>query len=257
MLNAFNARIGFVVVFMAIMVLNIFYPIPRMVYPVLLLAYILLVFWGSYFIQSDFFVKAHYKGDKNRKAIAITFDDGPMQEFTPRLLDLLKTEKVSAGFFLIGRNVEASPTLAKRIVDEGHLVGNHSYSHTYWFSMNSAKSILADLKQSDEQLVKATGLKPRFFRPPYGVTNPMVAKAVKEGGYDCIGWNIRTYDTNATSAEQLLQKSLKNLSNGDIILFHDWGKHTIGILSDFIAEVRKRGFEIVRLDELLGAKAYY
>lgn len=85
----------------------------------------------------------------------------------------------------------------------------------------------------------------------------MVKKAVEKGNYDCIGWSIRTYDTNAKSAEQLLQKSLKNLGNGDIILFHDWGKFTIGILSVFIKEVRARGFEIVGVDELLKTKAYY
>ncbi|HLP51651.1 MAG TPA: polysaccharide deacetylase family protein [Chitinophagales bacterium] len=233
------------------------YNLPWWIYPLLLLAYLLVLFYGSYFIQSGFFIKALYKGSPNRKAIAITFDDGPMQEFTPRLLDLLKAENVPAAFFLIGKNITGNQPLVKRMVNEGHVVGNHSYSHTYWFSLNNAATIQKDLKQCDDEIIKAIGKKPRFFRPPYGVTNPMVAKATIHGGYQCIGWSIRTYDTNATNAPALLQKALKNLSNGDIILFHDWGQHTIGILSDFIKEARSRGFQIIGLDELLGEKAYY
>ncbi len=222
-----------------------------------IISYLVLIMYGSYFIQANFFVKALSRGSKERKAIAITFDDGPVKDFTLRLLDLLKTENTPAAFFLIGKNIQGNEEMVKRMVDEGHVIGNHSYSHTFWFSLNSGKSMLRDLQQCDDEILRVTGKKPKFFRPPYGVTNPMVKTAVEKGNYDCIGWSIRTYDTNAKSAEQLLQKSLKNLSNGDIILFHDWGQFTIGILSAFINEVRARGFEIVRVDELLETKAYY
>jgi peptidoglycan/xylan/chitin deacetylase (PgdA/CDA1 family) len=222
-----------------------------------ILVYVSVLVYGSYFIQSDFFLRSLWKGSKERKAIAITFDDGPMKDFTPRLLDLLKSEKVPAAFFLIGKNIAGNEAEVKRMVNEGHVIGNHSYSHTFWFSLNKSDVMFSDMKKCDEEILRATGKKPRFFRPPYGVINPMVKKAIEKGNYDCIGWSIRTYDTKAKNAELLLQKSLKNLSNGDIILFHDWGKFTIGILSDFITEVRARGFEIVGLDELLKTKAYY
>jgi peptidoglycan/xylan/chitin deacetylase (PgdA/CDA1 family) len=257
MLNFIRARILFIALLLALIFLDWKYEVPIWTYALLFLAYLSIVVYGSYFIQSDFFVKSLWKGTDKRKAIAITFDDGPLAIFTPGVLDILKKEQVPAAFFVIGKNIDGNEEILKRIDNEGHLIGNHSYSHTYWFSMNSSNVILEDLKHCDEEILRVTGKKPKFFRPPYGVINPMVRKAILKGNYDSIGWSIRTYDTNAKSKEALLAKSLKNLSNGDVILFHDWGQHTLGILSDFIAEVRTRGFEIVRVDDLFGAKAYY
>jgi len=257
MLNARNSRIIFVLLLFLPLLTHWHVNALFFYYFILVLSYSLLLFYGSYFIQSDFFLRSFWKGDTKRKAIAITFDDGPLNDFTPLLLDLLKAENVPAAFFLIGKNIVGNELLVKRMVDEGHVVGNHSYSHTYWFSLNSGNNMLHDLQQCDEEIIRVTGKRPKFFRPPYGVTNPMVKRAVEKGNYDCIGWSIRTYDTNAKSAEQLLQKSLKTLSNGDIVLFHDWGQFTIGILSDFIKQAQARGFEIVRVDDLLNTKAYY
>jgi peptidoglycan/xylan/chitin deacetylase (PgdA/CDA1 family) len=257
MLNLFRTRLLFIVLLLVVILIDWKYDVPFFVYPLLLLLYISIVAYGSYFIQSDFFLRSLWKGSNERKAIAITFDDGPIANFTPQVLDILKTHQVPAAFFVIGKNIAGNEEVLKRIDNEGHLIGNHSFSHTYWFSLNRSKTIQKDLKQCDEEILRVIGRKPRFFRPPYGVINPMVRDAIKKGNYDSIGWSIRTYDTNAKSREALLAKSLKGLSNGDIILFHDWGQHTIGILSDFIAEVRAQGFEIVRVDELLRAKAYY
>lgn len=256
MINARNAKLLFVSLLLLTFFLDWKYEVPLGVYLFLLLCYLLLLFYGSYFIQSDFFIRSFWKGDGNRKAIAITFDDGPMKDFTPRLLDLLQREKVPAAFFLIGKNIVGNESLVKRMVDDGHIIGNHSYSHTYWFSLNSSINMLSDLKKCDEEILRVTGKYTKLFRPPYGVINPMVKGAIEKGNYKCIGWSIRTYDTNVKSAELLLQKALKNLSNGDIILFHDCGKFTIGILSDFIKEVRARGFEIIGVDELLGIDSY-
>jgi len=257
MLNARNARILFV--------LLLFFPLLTrwqvntlaIFYPLLVLCYLLVLFYGSYFIQSDFFVRSLWKGSKDRKAIAITFDDGPMKDFTPKVLDILKENNAPAAFVLIGKNIEGNGGLVRRMLYEGHLIGNHSYSHSYWFSLNSSKNIYWDLKHCDEEIFRETRKWVKFFRPPYGVINPMVKAAIEKGNYHCIGWSVRTYDTVAKSREQLLAKSLKNLKNGDIILFHDWGQYTIGILSDFIKEARARGFEIVRADKLLKTQAYY
>ncbi len=257
MLNARNTRIVFLVLLLLTLLLDWKYGVPLCIYLLLLLGYLLLLFYGSYFIQSDFFLRSLWKGSKNRKAIAITFDDGPVKDFTPRLLDLLKCENIPAAFFLIGKSIEGNEALVKRMVDEGHVIGNHSYSHTYWFSLNKSETMFSDMKKCDDEIFRVTGKRPKFFRPPYGVINPMVKNAIEKGSYACIGWSIRTYDTNAKSAEQLLQKSLKNLSNGDIVLFHDWGQFTIGILSAFIKEAQAHGFEIIRVDELLNTKAYY
>ena len=257
MLNARNTRLTFVFL-LAVPLLTSWGVNSLIVYYLLvILAYLLVLVYGSYFIQSDFFIHSLWKGSKDRKVIAITFDDGPVKDFTPRLLDLLKCENIPAAFFLIGKSIEGNEALVKRMVDEGHVIGNHSYSHTYWFSLNKSETMFSDMKKCDDEIFRVTSKRPKFFRPPYGVINPMVKNAIEKGSYACIGWSIRTYDTNAKSAEQLLQKSLKNLSNGDIVLFHDWGQFTIGILSAFIKEAQAHGFEIIRVDELLNTKAYY
>lgn len=257
MLNARNTRLIFVILLAVPLLTNWNVKALALYYSLLLLCYSLLLFYGSYFIQSDFFLRSLWKGDKERKAIALTFDDGPMKDFTPRLLDLLNSENIRASFFLIGKNIAGNEALVKRMIDEGHVIGNHSYSHTYWFSLNNSANMLSDLKKCDDEIIRVTGKKPKFFRPPYGVINPMVKKAIEKGNYHCIGWSIRTYDTNANKAEALLKRAVKNLSNGDVVLFHDWGQHTIGILPAFIKEVRARGFEIIGIDELLKSKAYY
>ena len=257
MLNAVTTRILFCALLVLAFLLDWKYDLPFWIYPALVLPYLSVLFYGSYFIQSDFFLKSLCRGDNERKVISITFDDGPMKDFTPRLLDLLKRESIPAAFFLIGKNIKGNEPIVKRMMEEGHVIGNHSYSHTFWFSLNKSENMFNDMKKCDQEIVRVIGKQPRFFRPPYGVINPMVKGAIKKGNYDCIGWSIRTYDTTAKSAEQVLKKSLKNLSNGDIILFHDWGHFTIGILSDLLKEVRARGFEIVGLDELLKAKPYY
>ncbi len=225
-------------------------------YALLLATYIVTLVYGSYFIQSQFFLKTLWQGNRAKKTIAISFDDGPMVEFTPILLDILKVENARATFFLIGKNIQGNELLVQRMANEGHTIANHSFSHTYWFSLNNSKTIYNDLIKCDQEIERVTGKKPKLFRPPYGVTNPMVAKAAAKGNYHCIGWSIRTYDTASKNAEVLLKKSLKNLEGGDIILFHDWGAHTIGIISEFITEARKRGFSLVTVDELLNINAY-
>lgn len=252
-----HTRIVYVTALVIILFFDWKFDLPWYSYLVWYLCYLLTAFWGTYFMQLNYFLVSCCRGSKNKKEIAITFDDGPMSEFTPRVLDILKTENVPAAFFLIGKNISGNENLLKRMNDEGHLIGNHSFEHGFWFSLSGKKSMSADLKKCDDVIENAIGLRPKYFRPPYGVTNPWVAKVIQRGNYFSIGWSVRTYDTTATSSSQLLAKTLKNLKNGDVILFHDWGKHTIGILSDFIREARAKGFKIVRADELFGTKAYY
>lgn len=232
------------------------YGIPWYSYAILLLLFGLTLFPGVYFIQLNYFTQSLSRGPANKKQIAITFDDGPMAEFTPKVLDILKAEGARATFFLIGKNIAGNEAIVKRLISEGHTIGNHSFEHGFWFSMQSKGKMIADAGKCDEAIELVTGLQPKLFRPPYGVTNPMVAEVIKQKGYTSIGWSLRTYDTNAVSAEALLSKALKNLKSGDIVLLHDWPPFTIGILSDFIKEAKRRGFELVTVDELLQIPAY-
>ncbi len=224
---------------------------------ILLFVFVSLLGLGAYFIQWNFFTTSLNHGDRTKKQIAITFDDGPFAEFTPQVLDILLQEKVPAAFFVIGKNIIGNEAILKRIIAENHIIGNHSFSHNFWFSMKSKDEMLHDLRQTDTALENVIHKKAKLFRPPYGVTNPMVAQAIQKGNYTSIGWSIRTFDTTIKDKEKLLQKTTRNIQNGDVILFHDWGHQTIAILPEFIHQIRAKGFEIVGLDILLKTKPYF
>jgi peptidoglycan/xylan/chitin deacetylase (PgdA/CDA1 family) len=188
--------------------------------------------------------------------IAISFDDGPASEYSPQILDILNENQVHAAFFCIGKNISGKEELFRRYHGEGHLIGNHSYSHGTWFDLLSSRKMLMDLKQMDEAMQGLIGLRPRFFRPPYGVTNPSLRKAVVDGDYMAIGWTIRSLDTVIRNKQKLLNCVLNSLRPGSIILFHDTSPTTASILPEFIREARALGFKIIRLDKLLNLDPY-
>lgn len=114
----------------------------------------------------------------------------------------------------------------------------------------------SDLQQMDAEMERVTGLKPKLFRPPYGVTNPNLAKAIKKGGYTPVGWSVRSMDTVIKDGERLLSKINEGIKPGAVFLFHDTSKSTLSILPEFIQEVKKRGYNIIPLDKLLALQPY-
>lgn len=235
------------------------------VYLLLFIVYTGLLAYGSTNVASGFYMKTlNSRKDsvspgtsiKQKFQIAISFDDGPADNYTPAILDILAAHRVPAAFFCIGKNIAGRENLLNRIANEGHVIGNHSFSHHFWFDLYNAEKMTNDLDAMNLQVLQATGLKLRLFRPPYGVTNPNLARAVKKLGFLSIGWNVRSLDTMAKDPEQLLQKMLKSVKPGAIILFHDTCQATFLMLPAFIEAVHKRGINIVRLDKMLGVEAY-
>lgn len=256
MLNFRNTNIFFGLALVALITLHINYGIPWYVYLLLFIAWSLLVFWGCYSVGSNFFIKIICRAETNKKEIAISFDDGPAKNYTPEILQILNSEKVKATFFCIGNRIAGNENILRLIRDEGHIIGNHSYSHHFWFDMYSAKKMQADLKQMDAAMQSVTGLKPKLFRPPYGVTNPNVKKAIIHGGYIPVGWSVRSMDTVIKDENKLLNKINAGIKPGAVFLFHDSSKTTLTVLPEFIREVKKRGYEIIPLDKLLALTAY-
>lgn len=213
-------------------------------------------FYGSFFISSNFYVKTLCKGNENSNAIALTFDDGPVAEKTQRILEILKSKNVQASFFCIGKNVAANEDLFKQIHDQGHLIGNHTYNHGKFFDLLPAKDVAEELVKTDNAIQSVIKHKPKFFRPPYGVTNPSIAKALTNGLYYVIGWSVRSFDTVIKDKNKLFNRVTRNLKSGDIVLFHDYCEVTIEILPKFIDHVSSRGLKIVRLDQLLNVDPY-
>lgn len=256
MLNFRNTNILFILVLAILIGLHIKYGMPVYIYPLLFVAWSLVVLWGCINVSSGFFIRITCKADTNKKEIAISFDDGPAENCTQQILSILKGEDVKATFFCIGNRITGNEAILKQVKDEGHIIGNHSYSHHFWFDMYSAKKMRDDLEQMDAEMERVTGLKPKLFRPPYGVTNPNLAKAIRKGGYTPVGWSVRSLDTVAKDEQQLLKKINAGIKPGAVFLFHDTCKITLNVLPQFIQEVKNRGYNIIPLDKLLALQPY-
>ena len=221
----------------------------------LLLIYVSVLFCGSYFIQMGFFLKSICSVKTNEKWIALSFDDGP-SEYTSLVLDILKENKAEATFFCIGKQISENEELLKRMIREGHIIGNHSFSHHPLFDLFSSRKMLNDMNEMNQLVKDITGFTPRFFRPPYGVTNPNLKKAVMLGGFISIGWSIRSYDTIIKNQGRLLTKILSAIKPGAILLLHDTSETTVAILPELLNTIRNKGFQIVRLDKMVNVKPY-
>ncbi|ASZ11467.1 polysaccharide deacetylase family protein [Chitinophaga pendula] len=231
-------------------------PVPWWLWILPLLAWTGLTAWGACNINAGFYLPVICKSDIPDKRMALTFDDGPLPQHTPAILDILKATEVPATFFCIGERAAQHPDLLTRIQAEGHVLANHSYSHHFWFDLFGPAKMLAELRQTDQVLEKTTGLVPKLFRPPYGVTNPNLKKAILQGAYLPVGWSIRSLDTVATNEQELLQRILQKLHPGAILLLHDTCEITRKVLPELITRIRQQGYTIERIDKLLNIPAY-
>jgi peptidoglycan/xylan/chitin deacetylase (PgdA/CDA1 family) len=255
-LNFRSSNIGFIILLIALIILDWQFGISNWYYAALGAIIIALHTYGSIVVSAEFFVPIKCKSNQSNNQIAITFDDGPLPYLTPRVLDILKQYNAPATFFCIGKRIAKHPEILQQVHAQGHIIGNHTFSHGKYFDLQSAGRMSEELKQTDDAIEKAIGFKPRFFRPPYGVTNPNLAKAISRGGYITMGWSVRSFDTITPDAEKLFNRVVNQLKGGDIILFHDYCESTITILPRLLDHINKIGLKVVRLDVLLNEKAY-
>ncbi|WP_179345198.1 polysaccharide deacetylase family protein [Winogradskyella ursingii] len=206
---------------------------------------------GSFNMSFDFHLKAFTSNKKIKsKKIAITFDDGPHPEFTKKVLEILKRFNAKATFFCIGKNVESHPEIANKIVDFGHEVGNHSYSHSIFIDFNSTKKWLKEINNTDDAIEKVTGKKPTLFRPPFGVTTPHLSKAINKTGHLVVGWNNRPYDTAIKNKDIILNRIVKKVKPGNIILLHDTQPHILYVLEHLLLYLEQHNYQTVTVNEL-------
>jgi peptidoglycan/xylan/chitin deacetylase (PgdA/CDA1 family) len=211
---------------------------------------------GSYDICFGLYIKTYCKAKTKKRLLALSFDDGPHREFTPVVLDIMKKHNIKAGFFLIGERLDMEPELAKRIMHEGHMIGNHSFKHTGRFTIRNTKALINDLKQNEDQIYELTGERVRLFRPPYGVTNPNIATAVRLLEYKVIGWSIRSLDTMGWKDKKIIKRVVSRFKPGSVILLHDTHKGIGTILEEVIKKANEQGYTFVRPDKLLNLNAY-
>jgi peptidoglycan/xylan/chitin deacetylase (PgdA/CDA1 family) len=190
-----------------------------------------------------------WRGDKSRREVALTFDDGPHPAFTARLLDLLKQEHVRATFFLVGKKVDEAPAMVARIAREGHEVANHTYNHSNLDKLTS-KQAEAEIRQANDSIVRACGIKPTSFRPPGGHHKEVVYQAAAKQAMRTIFWTDDPGDFAKPTPDVIMARTLKDLDNGSDILLHDGIEPTMQMLPDLIARLRRDGYRFVTISEM-------
>ncbi len=203
-------------------------------------------------MQLGYFLKAVTRLPQGKKnEVYLTFDDGPHPVFTLEILKVLKKHNAKATFFCIGKNIEKYPELFKKIRMEGHLTGNHSFKHSNANGFLSSDAIYKDLKKTQDLLLKLSKQHNVLFRPPFGVTNPNIAKAVKKHRLITVGWSIRSYDTVAKSPQKVFEKINKKIIAGDIVLLHDTSNLTVTVLEQLLISLESKQLKPVTLNTLI------
>lgn len=212
--------------------------------------------WGVSDVRLAYFVKT-YSGNPNEKErkIAISFDDGP-HPMTEKVLDLLQQYNTKATFFCIGKQIEKHPDIFRRIIDEGHTVGNHSYSHSNRFGVFPTAKVTEELERTNTIIEQLSGKKALFFRPPFGVTNPKIGRAVAKTNHYIIGWNIRSLDTVIPDEKQIFERVKSKVAPGGIILLHDTSLKTVNVLEQLLLFLQSENYDAITIDTLLNLPAY-
>lgn len=208
------------------------------------LLFVGLLSWGVFDIRLGYFVPTLCRlKNKQKRQVILTFDDGPT-ELTPVFLDLLNRYEVKAIFFCIGRQIAQYPQIVQRIKEEGHLIGNHTYSHIPQNCFASTAVMTQEIQQTDALLAQL-GIVTPYFRPPYGVTNPHIASAARRTGKRVIGWDIRSLDTVIKDETRLWSRVVSKLNQGNIILMHDTSERTLHVLEQLLKYLKANDYQVV------------
>jgi peptidoglycan/xylan/chitin deacetylase (PgdA/CDA1 family) len=187
----------------------------------------------------------------NERDIALTFDDGPSPQLTPKLLDLLAARHIKATFFVIGENVAAHPEIVARAVREGHEIGNHSWDHPILGRMSDA-GVRRELQKTDDAIREATGVRPTLLRPPYGsITARQKRWITQEFGYKIVLWDVDPLDWKNPGPMVVCNRILKMTRPGSIVLSHDIHRGTIEAMPATLDQLEAKGFKFVTVSQLI------
>ena len=208
--------------------------------------------------DNNVFGRVFFESETSQKVVALTFDDGPYSPYTEQILDILKENNVPATFFLIGQNAERNPELVKRIVSEGHQLGNHTYHHVDLLKADS-KTIAEEIDRTSKVIATITGTMPHVVRPPHGFRDPKVMEIVSQRGLEVVEWSVMSRDWTSPGVEAIVDRTVKKVKNGSIILLHD-GDGTANKASRIqsveatrriIQTLMAEGYQFVTVDEIL------
>ena len=196
-----------------------------------------------------------YNVKTEEKKVAFTMNCAWSAEDIDDILKTLKNNEVKITFFMVGDWVDKNPEAVKKIYEEGHEIGNHSNTHPHVTKLTYEQN-LEEIERCSEKIKQLTGEKPTLYRAPYGEYNEEVIRASFENGYYAIQWNKDTLDYNALTGDQMWKRIGANLQNGDIILSHNGTAHTSDSLDMLIKNIKEKGFEIVKVSDLIYKEEY-
>ncbi|TRW90377.1 polysaccharide deacetylase family protein [Candidatus Methylobacter oryzae] len=251
-----SARSGFVIAVIVVGLLHLFFEINLQWLILPSGIYLALIIYGSAIIQSNFHTQAYCYGNVSEKEIALSFDDGPNRQYTPQVLSTLAQYNASATFFVIGKNIRGNEGILKQIDADGHSIGNHSYTHSFYIDFKSQQGFKDELNRTAESVFNIIGKRMKLFRPPYGVTTPNLVKASKLLNYNIIGWSIRSFDTTSDNIQTISKRVQTQIKPGAIILFHDTSDSTVQALKQTLNFTKENGYKIVSVERLLKIEAY-
>jgi peptidoglycan/xylan/chitin deacetylase (PgdA/CDA1 family) len=243
-ITTFLLTVVFLVLFITFQISLFFLLIP-------FLFYTSFTIYGTFCIDSQFYTKVICKFESANE-IALTFDDGPNPVTTEKILDTLKKNHIKATFFCIGKNIEKFPEIFQRIVNEGHIVGNHTMNHVNFLAFLSAGKVFREISETNNLIKKYTGKEPVLFRPPIGILNPIIIKIANTMNIKIIGWSLRSLDTVKSENEVL--KRLSRVKAGDIILLHDNRPNTPEILEEFLRLIVDKDLKCVGFENVIISK---
>lgn len=243
-------RISVILLIFAV-ILSFFLKADWWIYPILILIFGLLTFLGVVNMDFNWFLKNKISANNtSEKKIALTFDDGPT-EITPKFLELLEKFDQKATFFCIGKQIEKYPEILIKTYEKGHEIGNHSFSHSNKTGFLSTGEMISEIEKNDVVIERNLGFRPKIYRPPFGITNPNIAKAVRKTEKKSIGWNIRSFDTAISDEQKILKRIIPNIKPGSIILLHDTSKKTLHVLEQILLFLQRENYRSVTVSELL------
>ena len=190
------------------------------------------------------------KIDKTKKLIAFTFDDGPLKGNTERVLAALEKNDARATFFMLGQNANYYPETVKKVLESGNEVSSHTWNHTYLPKLSAAQ-VREQEDKTANAIYKACGSKPVSVRPPYGAINENVKKGIDT---PLILWSVDTLDWKTKNTDATVKTILKHAKDGDIVLMHDIHKPTVAAVEKVLPILKKKGYEVCTVSELLEAK---
>jgi len=207
-------------------------------------------------LSSMFPGEVFVSGPRDAKLVALTFDDGPDNQFTPRVLDMLKQEGVPATFFMIGNRVRTFPDVVTRTVQEGHVIGNHTWDHSRLAGM-AGKDIRRNIEAAQTAIAEVAGYRPLLFRPAYGDLTPADVPEITSAGVKIVFWSVDTLDWRGLNSQQVVAAVMGHAHPGAIVLQHSAGGRgedlsgSVAALPVIIRDLRAHGYRFVTVPDLL------